>query len=780
VTFFVDDDLLGALEGSGDPEVGVASLTSAVRTRLSPDSYGRRFGRIDSESMSWKASGATGCPPSLPLLAIAVLAATRMAREQGIAKHNYWKRFRDLLDLHEANDLKGLNEVLPGLWQQLTWWLDDHHQGRFGRSTVEDDPWWTIIGYALSQALFRESDRQHLTDLFRKIGLVPQEQANPRELLQYFKAWAPGSPLSPGAKHMAADERYDERLTAILVDEASRWDGVLRDERGRKLGSLVLAYEPTPRPTYMIAAERPLGFPEQAAFVGNGASRLLTASIEGWYRETWPLDQEWLTHGLRLEADELVLAYRPTPVVPLARNRVLGCWASVSRVEPGEKYVVLVDKRYAEAVETFLCNHARDEWKREADAFAPPSWVLFTGVVIEESLAEIPAAPLAAIAPRLRERPTLKGGLQVDAAVGLYLCGGEPDLWLPSLLEAKTVVSVDRTVLEATAGQRISLAAHRLPAGAHEVKVGAATLHFSTTRHLRARTPPGAGTLGHALVRSDAHYEAVSAGATPLDPEREDGEVAVAGAHLIGAEADLPASRPTIVLPLEAQGYRLAGAAPGEVVEPRQPTRPVWLDTAGDGPLFPIGFEVSPDFDAVWVVVERSGRTTARLRRPVPPVQGSATASAKTNEWCSVFDLEPDLDGDARDLWLQYRAVAAALPKLTQAEIAREREKQTKGRKPAAARRAPTPAQPKAELAIESLMTLPLKYRAADRHAYESRDKRFQVTYWSKQGKWTVTERPDERSREKIRLGRFRTEAEALAAVKNAIHTIRTVKRTAR
>src|SRR5690348_3635913 len=83
VTFFVDDDLLGALEGSGDPDLGVASLTAAVRSRLSRDTYGRRFARIDSECTSWKVAGAAGCPPSLSLLAVAVLAGTRMARERG-------------------------------------------------------------------------------------------------------------------------------------------------------------------------------------------------------------------------------------------------------------------------------------------------------------------------------------------------------------------------------------------------------------------------------------------------------------------------------------------------------------------------------------------------------------------------------------------------------------------------------------------------------------------------------------------------------------------------
>ena len=358
VTLFVDNDVLGALEGSGDGDRAVASLTAAVRSRLTPDSYARRFHRIDDECTKWKVDGAHGCPPSLPLLAVAVLAGTHMAREAGIAPNNYWKRFDDLLGLGRG-DRKGITEVLPGLWDQLTWWLDTRHNGELGRSTIQEDSWWTIIGYALSQALFRESDRQHLTEFFYRIGLAPAEEVSPSELLQYFKAWVPKSRLSPGAKQMAGDSRYDERLAALLVDEASRWDGVLRDEKGRRIGSLVLMLEPFPQPSYRVGAERPVGFPEEAAFTGErGFSIALTASVEGWFAEAWPLHVEWLTNGLRLESDEFVLAFRGAPVLVLGKNRDLGCWASVRRLEPSEEHYVLAHESQASAVESFLDEHA--------------------------------------------------------------------------------------------------------------------------------------------------------------------------------------------------------------------------------------------------------------------------------------------------------------------------------------------------------------------------------------------------------------------------------------
>jgi hypothetical protein len=767
VTFFVDDDLLAVLEGSGDPDGGVASLTSAVRSRLSPDTYGRRFNRIDGECTSWKVGSAAGCPPSLPLLAVAVLAGTRMAREEGISKTNYWKRFRDLLDLRDTNDLKGINDVLPGLWEQLKWWLDTHNAGRLGRCTVERDPWWTIIGYALSQALFRESDRQHLTDLFRRIDLQPGEEIDAQELLQRFKAWAPGSPLSEGAKHMAADARYDDRLAAILADEASRWDGVLRDERGRRVGALVLAYEPSPRPTYTVAAERPVGFPDDALFGLNGLEQRLTASVDGWYGEVWALDAGWLRGGLRLEADDFLLIYRASPVVPLARNRVLGCWASVGRVEPGEKYVVLADRGHADAVEGFLGQYALDDWKREADAFAPGGWTLFTGVTIEESLQDSPAGPLAVLAPSVRERPTLRGGLPLDPAVALYLCGGEPDLWLPSLMSAEDELLLDSEAVSASPGQRIALRERGPSAGNHEIALGASRLRFTTTEMLRTSAAPGTGTIGHRLVATEEGFRAASAGTAEISSPLGDTILAIVGSRLLGDPDLLPRSRLTVVLPLAARRYFLVGAQPGQVMTPVQPPRPEWLDDVGDG-LFPIGFEVAPAFDVVWVIIEwHEGKVVARLRDRRPPEPNGSESRSALAAWRGAFELDPDLSDEAQEPWSQYSAAAEQLPLEASTSVPAPPPSlaQNAGAGARPALRVPARARPSvAGFGI----VLPLKQQSDLVRVYENDEDPYQVSLWVRTGKWKVTERANEGETASL-VGTYTNEAEALQAIRDRL-----------
>jgi hypothetical protein len=508
--------------------------------------------------------------------------------------------------------------------------------------------------------LFRESDRQHLTELFRRIGLVPGEDVASPELLQYFKAWAPKSPLSPGARLMANDERYDERLAALLADEAARWDGVLRDERGRSIGSIVLAFESFPGPTYRLAAERAPGFPDHAIFASRGLSVELSGlADEAWYSESLDLEPKWLHDGLRLESEDYVLVLRPSAVVLLAQNPILGCWAAVPRLEPSQKYMVLVADDLVEELESFLSAHAMAGWQRASSlGFAPPGWTLFSGVVVEAAPTKAPEGALSVLVPLIRERPTLRGGLLLDSDVGLYLEGGEPDVWLPSMLEEGTHVFVDGRKLGASPGQRIPLRQLSLCPGNHEVRVGLSSLRFRTVDAFRTGDAPGTGQVGHRLVRSGDTFLPASLGAT--EKTSEEGSISVAGARITGSAGDLPPGRPTIVLPLAARRYRLVGCRPGEIAFPTEPGRAAWLDSVGTHGLFPIGFEVYPGFDVVWVVVDRVGRATARLRvRHAPDLSDTRDElNAYLADWIEVFSEDVDVSYEAVDLWTGYQEAA--------------------------------------------------------------------------------------------------------------------------
>jgi hypothetical protein len=657
VTFFVDDELLGELDGSGDPTAGVENLRDAVRTRISPDSWGQRFARIDTESFAWKVQGAVGPPPALPLLAVAVLAGTHMAASTGISATNYWTRFRQLLDLPAKDDLRGRGEVFPELWKHLAWWLDEQNDAKRGRSTIDLEPYPSIIGFALSQSLFRESDRQHLSELFQRIGLTEGEEIDGRELLQYFKAWVPRSTLSRGAKLMASDANYDERLASILRDEADRFDGTLRDSAGRRIADLVILFEPFPAPTYRVAASRPDAFPERAAFRNGSLVVELSPLVEGWYAETWPLDARWLADGLKVEHGSFVLRLHQRDVIPFSRNRDFGCWSSVARIEPSEPHMLLVANERDDEVAAYLAEHALGGWKAESSAFAPEGWTLFANVVFERAPLSAPPGALEVLVPVLRERPTLKGGLALDTSLRIYLHGGEPDLWLPSLLAEETVIQIDGATIEASAGARVPLRELKLEPGVHEISVGLTQLSFQNVSSLKFNEAEGTGSVRHLLHAEGGAYLPVSVGATANESQwPDDAEVIACGAHLTGEE--LPDARHTVVLPLAADNYVLVGARCGEVMRVSKPERPKWLDDVSGKKLWPIGFEVYPEFDVVWEVRERLGRRIARLRSPIAPDGATQLLDEDCGAWRDLFRKGAEVaDGDVA-LWDAYRDVA--------------------------------------------------------------------------------------------------------------------------
>jgi hypothetical protein len=655
-TLFVDDDILDEIAAQHSVEDGVASLTDAVRSRLSLDSHGRRFARLEDESSRWKATGGDSDPPALPLLALAVLAASRMGAADGLATHNYWRRFRNLFGFTQ-NDLKGNGEAFPSLWQHLRWWLDDKNEGRLGYCTAKTHPNWTIIGYALSQALFREADRRRLTEFFQKISLEPGEQLPSAELLTYFRAWAPLSPLGSNAKAIASDPDYEEWLVDILGEEAAHWDGVVRDETGRRVGRLAIGLETFPAPSYFLVAQRPDTFPISANFANeDGVTFVADGDAGAWYAETLPLDPDWLTKGLRLEHEAFVLSYRPARVIALGEDADMGCWVSVTRIQPGEDYQVLAQGGVAEDVREFLGAYDLDGVWHEITrpGAAPPGWTLFTDVAIRPvpPSATIPEA-LKPLVPSPRERLTLRDGLILNRAIALYLVGGEPDLWLPTLLTEESVtVTVGNLKIEAAPGQRVELRELGLPAGTHTVTAGPGDpLTFTTVQSLGALEGEGSGTLGIAMNRSGSSFTSATAGAAPLSESA--GSIWIAGAALTGDTSLAPPARETIVLPLHAREYVLLGRRPGEIMRPSEPAgRPEWMTSVGDAGLFPFGYEVHPAFDPVWVIVERAGGTTVRLRHhATPSMQPADDASGKDiRDWCTQISRLASAVGDGGSL----------------------------------------------------------------------------------------------------------------------------------
>lgn len=670
VTFFVDDDVLAEVAGITDPSAARAGLANAVRPRLLPESTGDVFGRVVDESWAWRLKHPEKDPPFLPVLAVAVLAAAHMARTEDWAAHNYYGPLREILRLPGGRGMPaGYDGAMQALWGHLTWWLNDYKAGRLGLSSIPAHPSPPYIGYALSQALFRSSDRQRLTHFFLALDLAPHAQIEVAELLTYFRAWAQRSHLSPGAREMARRDEYGEVLAGILAAEWERWDGSVRDELGRRLGQILVTLDLYLRPRLAFVAERPAGFPAQSSFEFDGIREpiALTAVGNNFYGELpIAVSTNALDTGLRGLHDGLALGLTPSPVIPFRQNEALGCWASVRQLVPGEQHWVLVRNDYAAILRSYLSDAALSGW-REAQGIAPVGWTFFRDVTIDAAPHDVPSPALARVVPSLRARPALWGGLPLSSNPDLYLSGGEPDLWVPTAQVGETLpVSIDGRLVSADfAGGRLALSGRSLPHGPHTVTVGPTTLRFQTVDTIGVVNSRGSSALSHVLRLRNGRYSATSAGGaseTIAAPTTD--LVQVLGFSLLGAAASLPMrSRAPLLLPAKAEQYIVLGAVAGQLARPQvPPDAPHWVRAISP---FSAGREFLPPFDVAWVLVAwRSGEWEARLRSNLEPepCDPDTTKASSVREWGRCFlELVPHVSSDALELWSRYRAFAEEL-----------------------------------------------------------------------------------------------------------------------
>ena len=275
VMYFVDDACLASLAKTSKADA-VASLLEAVKSKLDVHRPRHLFSHIGRQSRDWQRSGAEGLPPCLPLLALTVVAATRMARAQDRSGTNYYLPFAELLELDvDFGDLyAAYGADVPALWKLLRWWLDVKHRGALGLSTIEAPGRWTRMGWADSQTLFTSSDRDKLTQFFGWMEFEPGTDIDEHELILHFRHWAIWrDDLNLGTKVMLEDDTFPQQLGEILLHAARNWEGIVTDEEGHLTGDLVITFEVAPTPRLGLAARRPKGFPGGTHRQGVGEQR---------------------------------------------------------------------------------------------------------------------------------------------------------------------------------------------------------------------------------------------------------------------------------------------------------------------------------------------------------------------------------------------------------------------------------------------------------------------------------------------------------------------------
>lgn len=623
VLFFVDEDVLAALHPSRDREQATQSLAAAVQAELCPPERNGVFHAIERCGRKWKTSGGQGEPPFLHLLALCVLAASRMGTGN-VAPTNYRHHLAGLLDLPDNEMPAGFRESLYIMWDWLRWWLDDLHDGELGLCTVAPDPHRSHIGLPLSQTLFRTADAGRLDGFFRWIDLQPGEAIDEDAMLAYFRVWAPGRGLSDGALRMLENDDLAGTIQRILTGYARNWDGTRSNRVGPRISLLRLVVTAFPSVAVAAHAIQPDRYP--ARLIGRLAGDTVTAEANGGvYDLSREVDGSMLSSGLRLRSAECALVLGGAQVHVLRLDEDLGGWASVETLAPAERHWLLVAPSQADDVLEQLDGKAAKEFTYEPAPGRLSDWTLVRNVVLADPQGL--SGALSHQRPTERHRLAFRGGLPL-AARNAYLTGGAPDLWLPAPPSATTPLRIDAD--KVTSGSEVvALSRFIAPSDAseHETQYAGVMRRFRTVASTRLSPPPGRLPV-HVLDVDDtgtvsAHREMGA----------EDGEATVVGARVRGPAAG--AGTAPVLLRRGTQSAWLLGSSPGDVREVHAPRAPAWLKRAR---LSDRLYEARAGFTTVWVVENwrLEPKLRIRLAQAKPVASDGHAASEQIELWARL------------------------------------------------------------------------------------------------------------------------------------------------
>jgi hypothetical protein len=673
----VDDEELHELATKWGLDNGppAASLADAVGAEIS---RGGGLAYITRATRKWRRDGASGDPPYLSLLALCVLAGSRMAADPsvGIAAHAYYPHLNLLLRRELRAGMPPWFPATDKLWLDLNRWLETCRGSR-GLPSARTHPWFTHIGWPLSQCLLRAADRHRLPDFFRSAGLEPATEIEPAQLWVLFRHWAHlGCGLiNQGLRVVvSATGQVAEHISEILKYELDTWDGDLRDPKGRRRGEVLLILEKWAggrRAELRFVARRPRGFPDGEFRLAEARSLALVPANADWYQPLeLPVSALALRQGMTATQGVFSLTYDPAVVVPFrACLEPFSAWLSCRQANALEEHSVLVHASALADVRSFLARCARSGWRelQQPVGNIPASWTVIERVRLSAVPHGVPPH-LSSLAPRLYTAMRLEGGLPLSS--GIYLVGGEPDVWLMVEPGERCVLDIDGAKQQelSEGSLELRLTDFHLPVGKHEISAGGVRRRLTSERGFGLPATFGTASLGHVL-RRHRDYQPVSEIATPLldggiPPA---GTVHVCGAATLASPADLPrGDRPPELLPTGFDEYVVLGAQAGELVVPLAPERPGWLERLGlSAWQF---FDVPLTFRPKWLIYR--GRAGTRVHRWGDPETQPSRASSgpiTTHELLWAGHLvtaaaeEPIVDEHNLGQWKTYVSFAESI-----------------------------------------------------------------------------------------------------------------------
>ncbi|MEU0509066.1 hypothetical protein [Amycolatopsis sp. NPDC006125] len=455
---FVDDEELQRLwSGAGDD--AATALSAAVAEEVDVARGRHMFARLSSKQAEWQRGDRRMPPPTLPLLALTVLAATRMHRDMENAAHSFYIRLAQALapdadqqmqqDIRRALREDGAFVQVAAMWRALHDWLTSAG-GEFGISTIMNHPELTRIGYPLSQAVLRRADRAELTRFFAALDLKTHGVPGRHALLSQLRLWmSRPRGFSEAFQETVCDPVRVTLLEPTIARLARHWDGRIVTNDGLQCLEIRLVLD-FRRQTARWAITAADGVDTDLLQGDIGGQRYEVGISRDPYSKLYladavlPATPQAIRKGVRLQGSQSAAYFAPSSVVVLAEDPDAGGWLSCQSVIPYERHVIAASEEVAAQVEEVLDRAAERGWRavRQAPTTRQllPRWRIFTAVTFSDqarldmALRETPVLRSSPVRPDVVARPQLAQGLPLARHLGrsFYLQGGEPDLLLPS------------------------------------------------------------------------------------------------------------------------------------------------------------------------------------------------------------------------------------------------------------------------------------------------------------------------------------------------------------
>jgi len=537
----LESEVLEAIRDLAEPEATDprVALAETVKGTLSlygstSDVFASHLRRLE----NWRRDQMLVPPPTLALLSVFSLAAKSMHKGEGMEPNNFYGRLAGVLDLSsqqgslvEGAYRKKANGVAVSekLWGSLNDWLE-MLEGNRGLPTASALR-YTHIGFPLSQALVRRTDRERFGDLFRLHSLSPGSSLPVSDMQNLIDEWVKRKPcpVSSTLKRLwESSSETKERITSIVLLNLESWDGAPVIPSGPDgippivpgliRVKAVMRTFPVPRVDLSLAVLARTTVDTEVCRV-IGADRTVIASLElipAGARYLALADPDAIDMATFLDGNVVLqrpierqfLQRHPRRVVPMRYDdRLLG-FVECERIQLGEEFLVLVRNETTPRLVKLLREIARPGFVVHDDLPGlPEGWTLFAHVQVFSSIPveqrdKLPH-DLDIFQAAASSQAVLQGGLRLPGNIAKWSSTLPPELRISIAVEAELKASItcirplatptpgDREITESGAVLIWDLAREMLPDGDYKIVAyrDGKQIHAQTLRLRSADNP---------------------------------------------------------------------------------------------------------------------------------------------------------------------------------------------------------------------------------------------------------------------------------------------------